>query len=502
MVANDKFYGDALRNSDRKEFMMAINTYIDDHLNTQGIRYLTPLRDKIASDLGILQKNWEMQGSFEYTEFNKDMLELIVDDEVADVYFNVEDLILSKAVIANLSVFDISTIINKLNINIFNYVENFDGIDSFGFRTKSRRLIDPLTLSIGVLQGAAVNPNLLEEIKDKVWFSTLLFSAFIGSGAATNFVSDYLDKEERFSSCIDELGILVLGSLTYARDKAHLPGGSFDQYLIANMALDPVFTKHTTRSAYTWEDLYAQAKTAWEGSEYWQELVAHILSENFQKTNGAKVRCLLNNICCLADQELQEAKGSYRILIKSAEGSPASEILELMNVKINFLGIDVFDRFHSGADEVEYRALIEEIISHGSAIMEKTLCDGLKMPTEDIGMSFLILPGLAMAASGGIMQQVDYEVALTFLKVGLEHYLRIKEHPDWDAKFSNREALIKKGFSYLFCQPGVQQGLMTYYRNLTRAQQDALIDIGMHPKYLKTNFDDALSKVISRDLGI
>lgn len=503
MAAVVEYQGCRSLESDFDENMEILNEFIDIKLRGEGVDEIVGFRDKVAAIiLNMFDLNDDEEEEYEDEQYDGKFLNIIEEGKSIIHDLSLNYLILCRAIIADFSVFDIAFIIDGLDIDVVEFINDLDEGIWFEINRNDGRLIDPLTLSIGAIQGAAVHPDKLEDIRNQAHHSYLLFNAFVGSGAAIGFLKDLIKHEKKFSPMRHELCDIVLGSLIYVTDKAHLPGGSFDRYFQTNRALDPLFVKHELPASNSWECLIAHANTDLVGSEFAREMIAHVFSDSFLINNEDKVRRLLHNLDCLADQEDEEHKGSYNILFDAANNGLILQTINLLNIKMNLLGYGVFSRIGSINDDAVYRPLVEDILSHGSSIVEQALRDALRIHPDDIGMSFLSLPNLARKAAGSIPQQVFPGIAVSYLKLGIAHYIRVSKHPEWDLRFSSFKSDFESGFSYLLNLPGVQETLATSFKKMSKAKQNIIVSLGMNIKHLRAPSHSVMGAMVSRDLGL
>lgn len=495
MTASEEYYGFDPLDGDADESMRALNEYIDLKLKNDGVENVIRLRDEIMDNL-------EKSGATFYGDDGECVVKLVICDKCINHDFSLEDLIFTRSVVLGLSIFERGYILRALNISVLEYLEKFDGIDSFRIRNEDGLLLDPLTLGIGAMQGASTWSQEFGRIKHDARQTYLAFNAFIGSGAAIGYVSGIINGNSKHSRPVEYICDLILGCLTYVNDKTHLPGGSIDQYLQTTRALDDIFVKHEVPTHNTWEYLLAQANTQFEGSELSREIIQHIFSEGFLKTNDAKVRRLLHNIENLGDLDTEHCEGSYMALLKEAEKSTLSEVINLLSVKLNLVGMKVLESAGNGEIDDAYAPILEDIFSHGHSIVEKSLSDAMTISPDDVGMSFLTVPYLARLASRNIPQEVNAKVAAWYLEMGVHHYERVRKIPDWGQRFSDYESYIKSGFSYLLELPGVQEHFSTSFEKMTRGQQNILVSIGMHARHIKSPSHAVIGAVLSRDLGV
>lgn len=495
MNASREYYRYDPLDGDTDESMRALNEYIDLKLKNDGVENVISLRDEIKANL-------EKSGAIVHGEDDECVVKLVVCDKCIEHNFSLEELIFTRSVVLGLSIFERGYILRALNIGVLEYLGKFDGIDSFRIRSEDGLLIDPLTLGIGAMQGASTGSHEFGRIKYNARQTYLAFNALIGSGAAIGYVSGIINGNSQHSRSVEYICDLILGCLTYVNDKAHLPGGSIDQYLQTTRALDDIFVKHEVPTHNTWEYLFAQANTQFEGSELSREIIQHIFSESFLKANEAKVRRLLHNIENLGDLDTEHCEGSYMALSKEAEKSTLSEVINLLSVKLNLVGIKVLESAGNGEIDTAYAPILDDIFSHGHSIVEKALSDAMTISSDNVGMAFLTVPHLARLASRNIPQQINAKVAASYLEMGIHHYERVKKFPDWGQRFSDYESHIKSGFSYLLELPGVQEHFSTSFEKMTKGQQNILVSIGMHARHIKSPSHAVIGAVLSRDLGV
>lgn len=495
MTASSEYHGYDPLHGDADESMRALNEYIDIKLKNDGVENVIRLRDEIMDNL-------EKSGASFYSDDGECVVTLVVRDMRIKHEFSLDELIFTRSVLLGLSIFERGYILRALNINVLEYIEKFEGVDTFRIRNEDGLLIDPLTLGIGAMQGATLAPHGFGRITHEARQTYLAFNSFIGSGAAIGYVSSIIDRNSKHSRPVEDICDLVLGCLTYVNDKAHLPGGSIDQYLQTTRALDDIFVKHEIPTHNTWEYLLAQANSQYEGSDLSREIIQHILSEGFLKTNEGKVRRLLHNIENLGGLDTEHCEGSYKAILNEAEKSTLSEVINLLSVKLNLVGMKVLESAGNGEIDDAYAPILEDIFSHGHSIVEKSLSDAMTISPDDVGMSFLTVPYLARLASRNIPQEVNAKVAAWYLEMGVHHYERVRKIPDWGQRFSDYESYIKSGFSYLLELPGVQEHFSTSFEKMTKGQQNILVSIGMHARHIKSPSHAVMGAVISRDLGL
>ena len=485
---------------DEMLFHADVNESIDKHLRFKGVAGLDALADKLEA-LRV-SRGFGSQDDEQDDESAEGYYRLGVGDDYNLSFLDINELILAKAIIAKMSVFDLGMIITDLDIDVQAFIDSFDGLDSFRAFTADGALVDPLVLSIGAVQGLALDSRRFRDFQSVAHHSYMSFNALVGSGAAQGYVNSVLGDRSKLNRTKQDVVDLVVGSLTYLNDKSHLPSGSVARYLQATQALDRLILTNKIPFENAWEQVFVQAAGTFTETPLSQEIISTLFSETFLEGNKSSVICLLNNLNSLADGEFDTTKGCYRNLIKIAGKSELAPMFERIHIKLNLMGESVLELHASGIDEPEFAPLLHDISSLGSSLVSTALTDALQIPDEDVGLSCFLLPRLAKLAAGKVNQEVDPALVAAYFRKTLsphQKWLEIVERLDG---FRDERDKILSGYTYLFSLPGVQEALSPSLKDLNASEQAFMIKIGLHPKNIESPSDETLSKIISRDLGL
>ena len=486
---------EAIMSNDQEQILFEIdlNNQIDRHLRRFGARNLHELIENIEA---LSNADIDINDDAETQHY------ALYLDEQKLFEMTLPSLILSHAVIKKMNVFDISTIIADLNISMDDYVDAFEGIDIFDHITPSGQRVDPLTLSAGALQGVALDPRALQRFKSTAHHSYMRFNTLVASGAAGDFCAEVFRSDLRSKRIKIDFNDLALGSLTYLESLDHLPNRSIDQFLQSSGLLEYEVLRKTHPCESAWEQLICTAGSDFRGNEFANQVLKHLLSDEFLSEFEDQVACLINNIVDLSFYEFGENPALYRHLLEVANTSRLKEMFSQPHVMLNMVGESILSNRAGYLHVDQFKSLLDELDAYGPDLLSATLEKALEVPSHHVGVSMFRLPRLVQIYAQGVPQIVDpARVAKFFDKVLVHHQQWLASNAN-ESHYKEDKPEIIDGLSYLFGLPGVQAEMAPYLKDLSAQQSNLFIQLGLELKNIKNPTDKMMSDVFSRDLGL
>lgn len=474
-------------------FYIDLNQEIDRHLGLHGAQHLAELVSKVE-DMVVTQFG-------QLAEDENDHYSFFIEDQ--NLYWMpLRSLVLSHAIVRKMNIFDLSTIISDLDVNVLDYVDAFDGIDCFAHKTKQGTLIDPVTLSAAAVQALAMNTRGLENFKGVAHQSYMRFAALLASGGAGQVFTSVFKSPGRSKQIKVDCKDIGLGMLTYLNSLEHLPNRSIDQFLVTSGVLENEVLVELHPSESGWEQMICNISGDYEESALSKAILERMFSEQFLAEHRDKVACFLNNLVDIPFFEYEQNLASYRNLVAVAEVSELKEMLSSPHVLLNMAGDHILKNRLSHKHLELYQPLLDQLDAYGPGLLNAALEKALEIPDTHVGMAILMLPHTINLFAQSQPQNVDPELAGKYFAKILEPYQRWLKSNAYEAHFKEDKPLIASGLTYLFGLPGVQASMSASLCDLDSEQIKLFVGLGLDIKNIKNLTDEVATTVFARDLGL